>query len=257
MASSTTPLIVDLEEIILAWARTHKVSKDTEDKVDRSKLCAGDIILQRLSITNSPPEHEVNKDPRAINRAEKTYVLFTSTFTNNTDRPQSHNLRTERRTTSSCRMSVSRALTIGSELRLSLTPPNPILSANAAFKSDFTLQKTNEYNFEEELVWSLDSQIEVPARSKTKAELVIKEDEYDGTFKVDTIIEGIINVKLRCKTSNDVKTVITCNDISELFTPDKGFIKLAQGKVKFVNMGRCFCRFGVEQKVDLTQLPLE
>jgi hypothetical protein len=257
MAPTSAPLVVDLEDIILTWARQHDLPKDLQHKVDMSKLCAADINLQRLRIINTPPEHELNRDPRAMHKAEKTYVLFSSTFSNNTDHTQSHNLRTERRTTSSCRISVSRALTIGTELRLGLTPPNPILSANAGFKSDFTLEKTNEMNFEEELVWSLDSQIEVQPRSKTRAELVIKEDEYDGNFKVETILEGIINVKLRSKVNGDLITIITCNDISQIFTPEKGFTKIEAGKVKFVNVGRCFCRYGVEQKVDVTQLPLD
>ena len=55
-----------------------------------------------------------------------------------------------------------------------LTPPNPIIEANAGFHGEMSMEKGVNQTFEQELAWSVDNEIEVPSGHVTKADLVIK-----------------------------------------------------------------------------------
>jgi hypothetical protein len=82
--------------------------------------------------------------------------------------------------------------------------------------------KSSEETFEEELTWSVDNQISVPPKFKTKAELVIKEDDYTSHFKTESQFRGKVHVTLRNKKDNTPITTIT-GDVKQIFTKDKGF----------------------------------
>lgn len=47
--------------------------------------------------------------------------------------------------------------------------------------------------FEHELSWSVDNGIEVPPGYQTKAELVIREDNFNGDFQILTTFEGKVS----------------------------------------------------------------
>lgn len=93
----------------------------------------------------------------------------------------------------------------------------------------------------------------VPKMHKTVAELVISEDKYQGEFEIKTYFNGTISVKL-FKDGSEVLS-FDINDLDELFSKDKGFLKDANG-IFFVTKGQCKANFGVEQKILLRQSPL-
>ncbi|CAG2189939.1 unnamed protein product [Mytilus edulis] len=134
---------------------------------------------------------------------------------------------------------------------IKLTPPNPVIEANAGFHGELSLTKASEETFEEELTWSIDNQISVPPKFKTKAELVIKEDDYTSHFKTESQFRGKVHVTLRNKKDNSPITTIT-GDVKQIFTKDKGF-RVDKTGIYYVTEGRCKCRFGIEQHVCLKQ----
>lgn len=88
---------------------------------------------------------------------------------------------------------------------------------------------------------------------KTIAELVISEDKYQGDFEIKTYFSGSISVKL-LKDGVEVLS-FDLNDLDDLFSRDKGFMKDANG-IFYVTRGHCKASFGVEQKIVLKQTPL-
>ncbi|VDP00921.1 unnamed protein product [Schistosoma margrebowiei] len=97
--------------------------------------------------------------------------------------------------------------------------------------------------------------IVVPPGYKTRAELIITEDEYYGKFQVETIFEGSISVKLRDKKDGSVVSVVVINDLSKLLTAKNGFhpIPNSTSAVCFVNEGFCHCHYGIGQRVELQE----
>lgn len=89
--------------------------------------------------------------------------------------------------------------------------------------------------------------------SETKAELVVQEDEYRGTFEIKSYFYGEIRIKLY-KDSQEILT-IEFADLEDLFTREKGFQKDARGLYR-ITRGECRARFGVSQKVELHAKPL-
>ncbi|VEL06799.1 unnamed protein product, partial [Protopolystoma xenopodis] len=98
----------------------------------------------------------------------------------------------------------------------------------------------------------------IPPNHQTRAELVITEDEYDGCFRVESIIEGSVVVNLRSKKDGSIVCPIFIGNMSEVLTPEHGFqpVPESPGAVIFVNEGRCLCNFGISQHVEMHQTPI-
>ena len=73
-------------------------------------------------------------------------------------------------------------------MNIKLTTPCQILEANAGFHREITMSNSESDTIEEEMTWSVDSQIEVQSRHIGEAKLVILEEEYKGRFTIKTHI---------------------------------------------------------------------
>jgi hypothetical protein len=89
--------------------------------------------------------------------------------------------------------------------------------------------------------------------SQTTAELVVQEDEYQGTFEIKSYFFGELRVKLY-KDSQEILSM-EFGDLEELFPREKGFRKDNRGIYRITH-GECKARFGVSQKVELHAKPL-
>ncbi|KAL3867645.1 hypothetical protein ACJMK2_040519 [Sinanodonta woodiana] len=237
--------LLDLLELIKIWVNDFPLDKS--QKRDADELQHRDVNWDNVRILHGPTQYydQIKKS------SPKTHVLFTAFFTNDTDQPQVYTLKTERRTKSTCNIIIEKGYIIGASLEIKLLPPNPVIEANAGFKGEMSVTKADNETFEEELVWSVDNQITVPPKFKTKADLVIKEDEYTSQFQTETKFEGKIHVTLRSKKDNSPITTLT-GDVRHIFRVDQGF-RVDKTGIYFVSQGKCKCRFGVEQHVKLSQ----
>jgi len=241
--------ILDLEDLVRNYVNEFPIDKSQRKEAD--DILSTDINWRHVRIHHGKTEYydQVKKS------TPKTHVLFSAHFTNDTDQSQVYTLKTERRTKSTCNISMEKCYTIGMSLDIKLCPPNPIIEANAGFKGEMSVKKADAESFEEELVWSVDNQISVPPKYRTKADLVLKEDEYTSHFKCETKFEGKIHVTLRSKRDNTPLTTITA-DVRNIFRSDAGF-RVDKTGVYFVSQGRCKCRFGIEQHVRLSQMAIK
>ena len=142
-------------------------------------------------------------------------------------------------------------------MNVRITPPNPVIEANAGFEAEMSKMRGLTETVEKELTWSVNSQVKIPKKSRTRVDLVIKEDEYDGHFTMDTKLEG--NVIVTVWTKNKEKHVNSANiKVSSIFDKHKSFrYDKATNILLFKTEGNCRCRFGIEQKMEQTELPLE
>ncbi|KAK4468754.1 hypothetical protein MN116_007928 [Schistosoma mekongi] len=285
--------IVDICDLILDYVTQFPLSKDIKSRVNLDDIHLTDIDLTRLHIIHKKAEYlsydvangdveQRNATPTSlttvllptVKKNLKSHVLFSSLFTNNTSETQTNHLRTERRTSSSCRISLQKVVTKDGSINLQIGPPSMFIQANGGFRHELTLSKDMEEVFEEELIWTLDTEllmyilededtsppictlkVIVPPGYRTRAELVITEDEYNGKFQVETIFEGSISVKLRDKKDGSVVSVIVINDLSKLLNPKNGFYPVpnSSNAVSFINEGFCHCHFGIGQRVELQE----
>lgn len=243
-----TPDFVHLDDIVIKWALDFPLDKSQIKEAD--DILPDDINWKHFQVHHSETEYLEETSVAS----PKSHVLFGAYFTNNTDQSQVYALNTSRKTQSTCALSISKGYMIGASVDIKLMPPNPIISANAGFSGQLKLDKGTNETFVEELSWSANNQITVPPRFKTKAELIIREDVYDGHFKAESKFEGRISVTLRSKKDNTPLTTIT-GEVKQIFTQDKGF-RVDKSGTYLVTRGRCKCRFGIEQHVRLSQFAL-
>lgn len=126
---------------------------------------------------------------------------------------------------------------------------------NAGFSREVAVSKSEGETIEKELIWSVDSTIKLPPQTKTLANLVINQQEYDGKFKVISKFWGRIIVCIHNRKDNNNFMRSVEGDMKEIFRSKDGFT--VNGKVvTYVSEGTCHFRFGVDQQVHLQQLPL-
>lgn len=113
-----------------------------------------------IRVRNEKPVYKDVVIP-GINR--KPYSLFRSTFVNDTDFEQEYQLRTERRTTAVCEIEISKGyVTEGSaDFCLEIPIPGCVAEIGAGFKREYSMDNRTSKNFEEEITWSVESNIKV------------------------------------------------------------------------------------------------
>lgn len=237
--------LIDLEELVMESAEK-MLDADAKKKADLEKP---EISWDRMYVTHGETEYvDARRSPKPT-----AHVLFTANFSNDTPKPQRYTLRTERRTKSTCNIALCKTYTMGASVSIKLTPPNPIIEANAGFHGEMSMGKGVNETFEQELAWAVDNEIEVPPGHVTKADLVIKEDEFDGEFSIESRFEGKVVVTYETKKQPREHVMTVVRDVKRLMTKDKGFKIDEEGRPCFVTRGKCKCRFGIEQNVLLRQ----
>ena len=90
--------------------------------------------------------------------------------------------------------------------------------------------------------------------TKTTAELLVKEDQYKGQFRIKTYFTGGVSIKLFKENGLKLPS-IELDDLEDIFKNAKGFAKDDKGWY-CVTKGECKARFGIEQKIELHQTPI-
>ncbi|CAF1508145.1 unnamed protein product, partial [Adineta steineri] len=256
-SSSAKMGLVNLKDLVELAA--HKWYKDNEKDSMKAKWgrtynwkeLVKEIDWRSLKVRHDPVVYTDIDSPGT----PKNHILFRSTFLNDTNREQEYNLKAERRTVSTCSFSIFEGYTTEQCVSLELEVPLPkcVLEASTGFRRQYTLEQSKDKQVEEELTWSVESNIKIPGMSQTTAELLVQEDEYHGTFEMKSYFIGEIHIKLY-KDSQEVLS-LEFGDLDDLFPRDKGFRKDSRGIYR-ITRGECKARFGISQKVELHAKPL-
>lgn len=100
----------------------------------------------------------------------KNHILFRSTFLNDTNREQEYNLKAVRRTVSTCSFSIFEGYTTEQCASLELEVPLPkcVLEASTGFRREYALEQSRDKQVEEELTWSVESNLKVSDFNSSK-----------------------------------------------------------------------------------------
>lgn len=243
--------IVDLEEIVKDWAlKMFDVTKTKEQgRIPKDNL---EFTVNWKGVRSVHSEADFADAVHAP--SPKAQVLFKTFFTNNTNMEQEYSFKTERTTRSTCDVAVEKGVTIGQEMSIKLMTPCEVFEANAGFKREVAVTKAEGESFEEELVWEVDSQIKVPSMHKTTAELVIKEEQFNSKFTVESKLWGKIHVCITDLRDNNSFVKSIEGNLADIVSNNgaKG-VKVAHNCVCFKTKGNCSFRYAVEQHVQLDQ----
>lgn len=247
--------VTDIEEIVKTWAwtsfnKTRGKGLQTL-KYDEVRM---DVNWSRVRFTPSRPEYS---DAKMVDQPNSK-VVFTSTFENNTDSEQEHSFTTERTTVCTSTTSISKGYTQGFNLELKIGLPDEVASATAGFGRETSVESTEETTKEQSITWAVDSSIKVPAKHKTIARMVVKEKEFNGKFKLNVRVRGMVIVTFTNLRDNNSFIHSTEGDISQILANAKGYSGYRiEGKTAIFDIeGHSKFRFGVEQRVKLDQEPL-
>lgn len=180
-------------------------------------------------------------------------LLYSSAFTNNTDRDAEHTLRIERSSTAMYKTLVTNGFSRSIDLSLSLDLPEEVAMAAVEFDREVQLNRTEETTRRQKQTWSVDTKIPAPPRSLTKARVEIQEDQWKGNFSTVVVIKGVVVVNFSdsvTKTSlgtveDDIVNVLLDYDHDRIERNNRVFTS----EVQWVLEGSCDFTFGVEQRV--------
>ena len=255
--------LVNFQDLIESWAEgffLRKASKK-EKELNKKGLIAKEIDWKRVRVESDEPQYDICRLQCATPLSS---VLFQTTFTNRTGNDQKYTFRTERTTRSICAISLENSYTQGYEMSIGLKLPNEILEANAGFSREVSLSNGREQTTEEEMTWSVDSEIGVERETKAVAKLVITEEQFDGSFSLRTTIRGKVRVVFtNLKDNNSYVTSIEY-PLHQIVQEAIGDGRVKGGAVKVENRcvicttnGKCAFRYGVRQDVDVQQVKLD
>jgi hypothetical protein len=148
--------------------------KEYHRKIGRSlgwKELAKEIDWTNFKIRNSPIQYQdINNTGQP-----KSHVLFRSTFENDTDHDQDYQLRTERRTTSTLSFELFEGVIteVGIDLSFEIPIPHCVINAGAGFRREYAMENTTTKSVEEEMSWSVESNIKVKNFIKLKFKRIL------------------------------------------------------------------------------------
>lgn len=244
--------VTDIEGVVLDWA-WNNFTKTREDRFKKLKLDDVQMTVNwsRVRFQPNMPEYS---DATMVDKPNSK-IVFTSTFENNTDSEQEHSFATERTTACTATTSISKGYTKGFHVELKLALPEEVASATAGFGREVNVDSTDESTQETSITWSVDSNIKVPPKHKTIAKMVVKEKEFNGTFKMSVSVSGRVIVSFANLKDNN-NFIHSCEgDISEVLGKNTGKsgYKIEGKKAIFAVEGKTAFRFGVEQRVKIDQ----
>ncbi|GFN86708.1 hypothetical protein PoB_001321400 [Plakobranchus ocellatus] len=149
----------------------------------------------------------------------------------------------------------------GQNLNVKLGTPYDILSTTAGFGREINMQKSRESEHEVVLTWSVNTNVQVPPRHRTIAQMFIKEQQFSATFKMIARITGIVVVYVLNRKNNDAFLMTVENDMVEVvrgaLPNDGSHFEVEDKTLVWQLVGDCNFRFGVEQNVLLTEEALD
>lgn len=101
-------------------------------------------------------------------KSPKSSILFSSQFVNDTKHEQEYLLRTERKTTSTCEIQISEGYVSerSGDISLEIQLPGVVAEAGAGFKHEYSIEKGLSKTIQEEMSWSIESNVKVKTRLK-------------------------------------------------------------------------------------------
>ena len=256
-------VIINLEELLENWALGHFKTKANrkQKKLLKNKNIGVEIDWRRIRVTQDEPKYEP-EPPEPEDAKSLPSTLFSTTYTNHAKATQVYNFSAERTSRSTCVTTIEEGVTKGHEYAIELTTPGEIMKANAGYKRELTITKSDSQTTEEELTWEVNSEINVPGGMSAMAKMVIREAEYCGKYTLKTTMKGVIRVMFLNRKDNNSMIKNTEGDLYEIMKKlslPANVISL-DGDNKSVickTTGMCVFKYGLKQDVEVYEKKIE
>ena len=232
---------LNLDKVFRKWA------KDTNGRNDQVQY---QFNLERVKFLDSRPRFKVSGKPQSI---PTTQVIFEDTFRNDTSLTQKHRIRCRRQTTSHAKVDMQQAIVCEERTRLNLSELPGGITSKSGFLNEIEIQKIKTHDFKEKLIWEVDDEIEVPAGSIIRAEVIVSEEQQETEFEVETTIRGNVHCDVT-KLNGEYKGSID-GDITEILKQyaenKKQLVFPKSDGVQFISKGVCRFRYGIKKNVNV------
>jgi hypothetical protein len=182
--------LVNLDDIVKKFVK----SDEMEDMDKKLK-----IIPKK-----SPEEACFPKLEEDLKGFSNCRMLHTQNFTNNTCTEQIYSYKTSRKKLSACERSYQEGCKLGEDVGVKFKVPAAVLEVNVDLRQELSLMETERFYDEDELSWEVESQIRVPPKHRTVAELTINEKQYSIHFMIETTLKGDVIVDYKNLANGEV-----------------------------------------------------
>jgi len=142
----------------------------------------------------------------------------------------------------------------------------PCFQVNASritggLSGELQVSKSTGQTFEEQLTWSVDSQVKVEGMSRAVAALMIREEELNMDMAIESTVTARrdhIPVYIRCKKSGLLvkRLGIPSRRLANILSESEGFQKIRDCSVMRETRGVVRLVYGAEQVIDLKTEPI-
>ena len=243
--------ILDLEEIVLRWAWDSYNTTAQKAKL-KYENALFDIHWDKVKCVPKKPEF-IPSGPGQ--RQPQSRTIFKSIFKNESPTEQTHLLKVERQTTSTCTSSVTKGYTKGINIGLTLASPLDIAELAVGFEKGFSVENAEESTDEKSLTWATEGNLVVQPNKSLTAELQIKEEQQSFNFKTSVGISGRIMVAILNRKENSNLVMTVENYIDEVIPAYTSAQRVRKnGRVVYIDMaGSCQFKFGIQQEIKCSQ----
>lgn len=209
-------------------------------------------------------------------REKKQVELFTTDFTNNTNKDQVYKLRTQRQTKAATSVAIQRGFTLKGNTNFKLKIPTEIGHFGVSASADGYLRvcRPRGETFEDTFTWQVDSDVTVEPNHVTNARLLVTEDELVADFEVKTLMRmptGEAPVIVRRRNNKDIYAVMMISNLKDVFCDVDCKIIDIGPPGKHPEHGKKYSRYAIEfittgilesvrwrnQKIRLVSCPIE
>ncbi|XP_003367884.1 conserved hypothetical protein [Trichinella spiralis] len=223
--------VLDLEQVVNVWARdVFRFTKNSEQKHLSEECLQYDINWSNVKMTCDEPQYSVIPKFRSAQEEMS-------------------------------RLSIQPRILFKFDKSYPRAQLPSRKEANVGFKRELHFSRLDEDTIEEQLIWSVDSKICVPPHTETTAELVMSEAQCSASFKVGFKIQGRVVVVIRNMKANHSMVTMIEGNIADIVMHEisKGLNGFkVKNRIVFGEMiGKCNFKFGLEQRVTITETPLK
>ncbi|XP_064629432.1 uncharacterized protein LOC135488686 [Lineus longissimus] len=213
--------LVSLDDIVKKFVKSDEM-EDMDKKLKTIQKKNLDVKVLWDEVTCDSEDAGFPKLEDDIKSSANRRMLHTQTFTNNTSTNQVYSYKTSSRKMSSCERSYQEGCTMGKGIGVTLKVPSEVLEVNMDLRQELSLMETESFNKEDEISWEVESQITVPSKHLTIAELTVSEKQYCVHFVIESILKGDVIV--------DYKNLATGEVFSSSYINIATIVKYALGK---------------------------
>ncbi|XP_046551227.1 uncharacterized protein LOC124260940 isoform X1 [Haliotis rubra] len=189
-------------------------------------------------------------------RESSTQLVFCSNYDNRTDHDHQHRFTAQKVTHATAEVQLTEGFTSGNDVGFSIDIPEPVRKATAGFGRQMVIRSKTTHTVQNELAWSIDSNVLAPKNARTVARMEVKEETFESDFEVKVTLTGKVKIRISRDgefvkmVQNKIGTILgdrlPGKDKSNPLTDKNSATWQVKGRVRF--------NYGISQNVEVSQV---